>query len=151
MIKKILAPLDGSKLAECVLPYVEEIATKLNAEVVLVTVTNRIQGYWPFEDVSKPSEIDLEPEGICTREEQAEKYLNAIKKRLDEKLIKVTTEVICGKTAQEISFYANDNHCDLIVVSTHGRGGLSKLTHGSTTARILKLTSIPVTVIRPPK
>jgi len=63
MIKKILAPLDGSKLAECVLPYVEEIATKLNAEVVLVTVTNRIQGYWPFEDVSKPSEIDLEPEG----------------------------------------------------------------------------------------
>ena len=151
MIKKILVPLDGSKLAECVLPYVEEFATKLDAEVVLVSVTNRVQGYWPFEDPSQPNEFRLVPEGTCSREELAAKYLNTAAKGLEEKGIKVTKEVICGKTTQEIIFYANDNHCDLIVISTHGRGGLSKLTHGSVTAKTLKLARVPVTVIRPSK
>ena len=60
MIKKILVPLDGSKLAECVLPLVEELALKLSAEVAFVSVTNRIQGYWPFEDASRPDEVRLD-------------------------------------------------------------------------------------------
>ena len=79
------------------------------------------------------------------------KYLNNAAKGLEEKGIKVTKEVICGKTAQEIIFYANDNHCDLIVVSAYGRSGPSRLTHGSITARILKLASVPVIIIRPPQ
>ena len=151
MIKKILVPLDGSKLAECVLPYVEEFATKLDAEVALVSVTNRIQGYWPFEDLSRPNQIRLVPQATCTREEYAAKYLNTITKDLEEKGIKVTKEVICGKTTQEILFYANDNHCDLIVISKYGRSGLSKLTHGSIATKILKLATVPVTVIQPSK
>jgi nucleotide-binding universal stress UspA family protein len=151
MLKKILVPLDGSKLAECVFPFVQEAAMKLNATVVLVSVTNRTQGYWPFEDYSRPNEIRLEPQGTCTMEESALKYLNNAAKGLEEKGIKVAKEVICGKTAQEIIFYANDNHCDLIVVSAYGRSGSSRLTHGSITARILKLASIPVTIIRPPQ
>ena len=149
MIKKVLVPLDGSKLAECVLPFVLEIATKLNAEVALISVTNRTQGYWPFEDPSQPNEIRLIPQGTCSTEEYATRYLNIAAKGLEEKGVKVTKEVICGKTAQEIIFYANDNHCDLIVISTHGRSGLSKLTHGSITAKILKSATIPVTIIRP--
>ena len=149
MIKKILVPLDGAKLAECVLPFVQETAMQLGAAVVLVSVTNRIQGYWPFEDYSRPSEIRLAPQGTCTMEEYALKYLNNTAKVLEDKGIKVTKAVICGKTAQEIIFYANDNHCDLIVISTHGRSGLSKLTHGSITAKMLKLAPIPVTIIRP--
>ena len=148
MIKKILVPLDGSKLAECVLPFVLETATKLDAEVVLVSVTNRTQGYWPFEDPSQPNEIRLLAQGTCSMEEHATKYLNITAKGLEEKGIKVTKEVICGKTAQELIFYANDNHCDLIVISKYGRSGLSKLTHGSIATKILKLASIPVTIIR---
>jgi nucleotide-binding universal stress UspA family protein len=149
MIKKILAPLDGSKLAECVLPLVLEISLKLGAEVALVTVTNRTQGYWPFEDASKPTEIRLAAQGVCSMEEHAAKYLNTVACIFEEKGIKVVKDVVCGKTAQEILFYANDNHCDLIVISTHGRSGLGKLTHGSITAKILKLAHVPVTIIRP--
>jgi len=151
MIEKILVPLDGSRLAECVLPFVQKIGTKLEAEIALVSVTNRTQGYWPFEDISRPNEIRLVPQAACSMEEHASKYLNSAAKNLEDNGLKVSKEVICGKTAQEIIFYANDNHCDLIVVSAHGRGGLNKLTHGSTTARILKSASIPVTIIRPPR
>jgi len=149
MIKKILVPLDGSKLAECVLPFVLDIAAKLDAEVALVTVTNRTQGYWPFDDVAQPHEIRLVPQATCSMEEYAANYLNTASKSLEERGIKVTKEIICGKTAQEIIFYSNNNHCDLILISTHGRSGLSKITHGSVTEKILKLARIPVTIIRP--
>jgi nucleotide-binding universal stress UspA family protein len=151
MIKKFLVPLDGSKLAECVLPFVLDTAPGLDAEVALVTVTNRTQGFWPFDDASQPKEVRLVPQAACSMEEQAAQYLNTAAKTLEEKGIKVTKEVICGKTAQEIIFYAKNNHCDLIVISTHGRSGLNKITHGSITAKILQLTSVPVTVIRPPR
>ena len=149
MIKKILVPLDGSKLAESVLPYVEELAAKLDAEVDLISVTNRVQGYWPFEDAGSPNQIRLTPQGTCTMEEHAANYLNTTAKNLEEKGIKVTKEVICGKTAQEIIFYANDNHCDLIVISTHGRSGINKITHGSVAEKVLEQSHTPVMVIRP--
>jgi nucleotide-binding universal stress UspA family protein len=151
MIKKFLVPLDGSKLAECVLPFVLDTAPVLNAEVNLVTVTNRSQGYWPFDDASQSKEIRLVPQAVCSMEEQAAQYLDTAAKTLEEKGIKVTKEVICGKTAQEIIFYAKNNLCDLIVISTHGRSGLSKITHGSITAKILQLAPVPVTVIRSPR
>jgi len=102
MIKKILVPLDGSKLAECVLPFVLDIAPGLGAEVILVTVTNRTQGFWPFEDASQPKEIRLEPQAVCSMEEQAGQYLNTAAKGLEDKGVKVSKEVICGKTAQKI-------------------------------------------------
>ena len=129
MINKILVPLDGSKLAEGVLPYVEELALKLNAKVAFISITNRVQGYWPFEDASQPDKVTLVPQGTCTMEEMAANYLNETVKGLEGKGIKITKEVICGKTAQEIVFYANDNHCDLIILSSHGRSGLAGLSN----------------------
>ena len=161
MIKKILVPLDGSKLAECVLADTEDLAKKLDAEVALISVTNSVQGYWPIEDARRPSELHmvekidaqkndfLYPQATCSQEEHATNYLNAAAKGLEEKGVKVIKEVICGKTAQEIIYYAERNHSDLIIMSTHGRSGLSKLTHGSITEKVLKLARIPVMVIRP--
>ena len=149
MIKKILIPLDGSKLAECVLTYAEDLAKKLDAEVALISVTNSVQGYWPIEDAGYPDKIRMIPQGVCSQEEHATNYLNAAGKGLEENGVKVIKEVICGKTAQEIIYYANDNHSDLIIISTHGRSGLSKLTHGNVAGKVLKLAPIPVTIIRP--
>jgi len=116
--------------------------------LAFISITNRVQGYWPFEDASQPDEVRLVPQGTCTMEEQAAKYLDYAAKGLEGKGIKITKEVICGKTAQEIVFYANDNHCELIIISSHGRGGLSRLTHGSIAAKILKTATIPVMVVR---
>ena len=97
MIKNILVPLDGSKLAECVLTYAKEFAIKLDAKVALISVTNQVQGYWPFEDQSRSIEIRLTPVKVCTQEEHATNYLNAVAKDLEENGIKVTKEVIVGR------------------------------------------------------
>jgi nucleotide-binding universal stress UspA family protein len=84
-------------------------------------------------------------------EELAAKYLDYAVIGLAGKGIKITKEVICGKTSQEIVFYANDNHCDLIIISNHGRGGLSGFTHGNIAAKILKTATVPVMVVRSAK
>jgi nucleotide-binding universal stress UspA family protein len=64
MYKKIMVPLDGSKLAESVLPHVEAIAKGTKAEeVILVSVTERVLGYRPVTDYSQPTEEKISPRG----------------------------------------------------------------------------------------
>ena len=81
MFGKILVPLDGSKLAECVIPYVEELATCYTAEkVTLISVTERVQGYRPISDPSQPLGQRMMPEGVGKKERQAQKYLDILLK-----------------------------------------------------------------------
>jgi nucleotide-binding universal stress UspA family protein len=150
MIKKILVPLDGSKLAECALPYAEELAGKLGSGVALVSITKRGQGFWPDEDPSERSEERLIPVAVCNMEEQAAKYLDNTAKGLEKKGIKVLKEVICGKAAEEIINYADTRHIDLIVMSSHGRKGPGKWLRSSVAQKVLKGACIPVMLIRAP-
>jgi nucleotide-binding universal stress UspA family protein len=150
MIKKILVPLDGSKLAECALPYAEELAEKLGSQVALVSVTKRGKGFWPDEDPSERSEERLVPVAVCTMEEEAVKYLDNTAKGMERKGIKVVKEVICGKAAEEILIYADNRHSDLIVMSTHGRKGPGKWLRGSVGQKVFKGARIPIMLIRAP-
>ncbi len=145
-----MVPLDGSKLAECVLPYAEEMGQKLGAEVVLVSITDRLRSSWPMEDAGEPSGIKMVPETICSIEDQAGQYLDGIKQKMEQKGIKVSREVICGKSAEEITIYANTQHIDLAIMANHGRNGPSKLTHGRVLQEVLKKAKIPVMVVRAP-
>jgi nucleotide-binding universal stress UspA family protein len=148
MIKKILVPLDGSKLAECSLTHTKELATKLGAEVDLVTVTHRLQGFRVDDDSSQPTEERLIPEAVCSIEEQASKYLNTVAKELEGEGVKVVKEVLCGNPAQEISIFANTNHIDLIIMASHGWHGPSRLIHGSVAQKVLKDAQVPIMMIR---
>ena len=151
MIKKILVPLDGSKLAECAVPYVEEIAAKMGVdEVALVSVTERIQGFMPMEDASQPSGVYLRPEAVGKMERQAEKYLDRIAKGLEAKGIKVVKEVLLGNPAEEITIYAKNKGCDLIIMASHGRGGPSRWAHGSVADRVFRAACTPVMMVRAP-
>jgi nucleotide-binding universal stress UspA family protein len=151
MIKRILVPLDGSKLAESALDYVEEISTKLGVEkVTLISVTERVQGYRLIDDPAAPGEGRLAPEATGKMERQADKYLKRIGKRLEDKGIKVETEVALGDPAREISIYAESPGSDLIVMASHGRSGPSRWAHGSVADRVLRAVCIPVMVIRAP-
>jgi nucleotide-binding universal stress UspA family protein len=149
-INRILVPLDGSSLAECVLSYAEEMGQKLGAEVVLVSITDRVRGYWPMEDAGETSGTKMVPESVCSIEDQAGQYLDGIKRKLEQKGIKVSREVICGKAAEEITIYANTQHIDLALMANHGRNGPSKLTHGKVVQEVLKKANVPVMVIRAP-
>ena len=151
MYKKILVPLDGSKLAECALPHAEELAKGADTEkVILVSVTERVQGYRAFEDPSQPLGQQLAPEAVGKKETQAQRYLGRIAKAMEDRGIKVSTEVLLGDPAEEIIIYAKHPGCDVIVMSSHGRSGISRWTHGSVADRIFRGSPVPVLMVRVP-
>jgi nucleotide-binding universal stress UspA family protein len=151
MYKKILVPLDGSKLAECALPYVEELAKGCNTEeVILASVTERVQGYIAFEDPSQPLGQRLAPEASGKKEKQAQRYLDRIAKAMEAKGIKVDTEVLLGDPAEEIVIYAQHPGCDIIVMSSHGRSGPSRWAHGSVADKVFRASCVPVLMVRAP-
>jgi nucleotide-binding universal stress UspA family protein len=165
MYKKILVPLDGSKLAECALPHAEELAKGCNTEeVTLVSVTERVQGYraleGPSEPVvgsgggwmasSQPSGQRLVPEAFGKKEKQAQRYLDRIAKGMAAKGINVSTDVLLWKPAEAIVGYAKQYGCDLIIIASHGRSGPSRWTHGSVADKVLRSSTVPVLMIRAP-
>ena len=171
MYEKILVPLDGSKLAESVLPYVEEVAQRCDTkEVVLVSVTERIKGMQavagrghfeapmaetPISSMDQAWESATErvrevPVGVGKMQRQADRYLNRIAKRLQAKGIKVSTEVLLGDPAEEIVIYAKLKPIDLIAMSSHGRSGISRWTHGSVADRVFRSVNVPVLMVRAP-
>jgi len=151
MYKKILVPLDGSKLAECALPYAEALAKGCDAEkVILVSVTERVQGYRAFEEPSQPLGQQLVPEAFGKQEEQAQKYLGRMAKAMEAKGIKVSTDVLLGDPAEEIVIYAKHPGCDLIVISSHGRSGISRWTHGSVADKVFRGSPVPVLIVKAP-
>ena len=151
MYQKILVPLDGSKLAECVLPHVEEIAAHCGTEeVILVSVTERITGFRVMDDYSQPSGESLIPEAVGKEEKKAQKYLDGIAKPLKDKGVKALTEVLMGKPAEEIALFAMNEGCDLIIMASHGRSGPSRWTHGSVAEKVFRANCAPLLTVRAP-
>lgn len=165
MYNKILVPLDGSKLAECALPHIEALTKGCHTtEVILVSVTERVQGYRVLEgdgqplpaptggwlQPSRPLGQRLVPEVFGKKEKQAERYLERIAKTLAGKGIKVSTEVLLWKPAEAIVEYAKESGCDLIVMATHGRSGPSRWAYGSVADKVLRSSCVPVLLVRAP-
>ena len=157
MYEKIVVPLDGSKLAECVLPHVEELAKSCNTkEVILVTVTERIIGHTRVARFAQPigplpSEPVLKiPVAIGKKQREGQRYLNRIAKGLQKKGIKVRVEVLLGNPAEEITSFAEHDSADLIVIASHGRSGLSRWAYGSVADKVFRASCAPILMIRAP-
>jgi len=156
MYKKVVVPLDGSKLAECVLPHLESIATGCHTEeVILVTVTERIVGvsdvkYPTAPQASMPAPVPVVrvPVSVGKKQRQGERYLERIAKSLKKDKIKVRTEVLLGDPADEITTFADNNGADLIIMASHGRSGISRWTHGSVADRVFRATCVPILMVR---
>jgi nucleotide-binding universal stress UspA family protein len=118
MINHILVPLDGSTLAECVLPHVATIAPVTHARITLLHVLQQAQngGTTPAVD---PVEWHL-------KKQNAEKYLEGIVNRLGETgILGVEPVILEGNPAGSVIDFARGNNVDLIALSTHGYSGLS--------------------------
>jgi nucleotide-binding universal stress UspA family protein len=165
MYKKILVPLDGSKLAEAALPHAEALAKGgKTAEVILVSVTERVRGYRAVESPSEPAVGSgggwgsamqspgqrLVPEATGKKEKQAQRYLDRVAKTLTAKGINVGTDVLLWKPAEAIVGYAKQYGCDVIVMASHGRSGPSRWAHGSVADKVLRSSCIPVLMVRAP-
>ena len=151
MYRRILVPLDGSKLAECALPYAEALAKGCDTEkVILVSVTERVQGYRALKDPGQPLGQRLVPEAFGKKEKQAQRYLDRIAKAMEAKGINVSTEVLLWKPAEAIVGYAKQSGCDLIIMASHGRSGVSRWAHGSVADKVLRGSPVPVLMVKAP-
>jgi nucleotide-binding universal stress UspA family protein len=161
MYKKILVPLDGSKLAECALPYVEELAKGCDTEeIMLVSATEQVRGRTQAPEAKelyrasdKPGFQGAGSEVAVTfgkKEMQAQRYLGRIAKGLKAKGMKLRTEVLFWPPAETIASYAEQNGADIIVMSSHGRSGPSRWAHGSVADKILRISCVPVLMVRAP-
>jgi nucleotide-binding universal stress UspA family protein len=147
MYTKILVPLDGSKLAECVLPHVEAIAKGCGLpEVVFVKVVEPSTG--------SDSQWGIEQESIAKMDKEhkaaAAQYLADVVKRAKWDGVKIKSQVIMGRAFEDIVKYANDNGVDLITIATHGRSGVSRWAWGSVADRVLRSTCVPTLMVRAP-
>jgi len=158
MYEKILVPLDGSKIGEAALPYVEELLSSFTPEKkvevtlirVIVDLTHVIITTGGLgEALSIPyTEAELEQ-----FKKEAMAYLNEVGKRLKKnKGVVVKSMVRIGTNAADEILKASDEiKADLIAISTHGRSGLSRWAFGSIADKILRGGNTPVLMVRAEK
>jgi len=153
MFERILVPLDGSKVGEAALDHVERLIAKMapdvKTEVVLFQVLTSLTHYVIAGEASV--QVPYTDKEVAHITRKAKEYLNKAGECLKSKGINVKTKIVSGKAADEIAKAADELKADLVAMSTHGRSGLSRLTFGSITDKVLKTTSIPVLVVRAPK
>ena len=152
MYKKILVPLDGSEFSECSLEHVKAIATGCQVpEVVLLRV---VEPVIPYVEAGSQQMAEQIAKELATAEkrarEEAENYLAKAVAKLKKEGIAARPTVVRGKPAEKILDYTNKNQVDLIIMSTHGRAGISRWAMGSVTDRVLRHSTIPVLIASPP-
>jgi nucleotide-binding universal stress UspA family protein len=150
MYQKIMVPLDGSELAECALPHAIHIAKASKARIVLVSVTERIQGFRIIEDRTERLETRLSPEARGKFEKQAQGYLDKIAKQLEREGLKVDTDVQFGSPSEGIIACSINNKCDIIIMASHGRSGISRWSHGSVADKVFRASNLPVLMVKAP-
>lgn len=147
MFRKLLAPLDGSQLAEKALPFVEELALKFDAEVVLGWV---IQLRPPAIPEYEAASYGLTPLLDTSAErERARAYLQGIQERLQQKQIRSSIKIMESHAiADAIVAMAHDAGVDLIAKTTYARLGPSRWLHGNVAAQVLRRASCPLFLVR---
>jgi nucleotide-binding universal stress UspA family protein len=146
MFTHLLVPLDGSRLAETALPAAATLAKQFNGRITLLRVV-------------RPPDITTSTSGSAMAEvlamlrthsqEEAQAYLHDLQSKLRREGHRVHGEVVFGDNVAQIILDEADNQgADAIVMSTHGRGGLSRWVFGSVADKVLRQARIPILLIR---
>jgi nucleotide-binding universal stress UspA family protein len=141
--QRILVPLDGSPLAEQILPTVTVVARALDAELVLFRVPIAQVSSWVTGEPYLPVLGVLE-----TAEGAAQTYLDAVATRLEAEGHDVTVAMSIGAVADCMIEYAEAHDIDLVAMCTHGRTGLARWALGSVADRVLRAGSTPILLVR---
>ena len=142
--RRIVVPLDGSEIAEEAFREAVPLARAFGAELVLVGVLDLTAGmYDVYAEAFDP--VDLR--------NQLEKFLVGALDRAREKVeaegVKARSVFRVGVPYEEITAVAEEEGADLVVMTTHGRKGLSHLLLGSVTEKVIRTAPCPVLVVRP--
>jgi nucleotide-binding universal stress UspA family protein len=140
MYKRVLVPLDGSKLAEETLPHAAVHAGQFGGEIVLLKVLGPLP------------EPSMAGRGVVRSAEAAsaqlaQDYLEGIAAGLREQGIPAQTATVEGKPYVEIIRFAEENEIDLVVMSTRGHSGLSRWLLGSVADRVARGATVPLLLV----
>ncbi len=151
MFKKILVCLDGSELAEQILPYAVAEALRFQGKLVLFKVVPEPVAYSPGIPGAgaAPIQTDAMLSDAKMALDEAREYLEKIAAPFRKKGIKVETVSILGRAGEAILSYAEENNVNLIAIATHGRRGLERGVFGSVADYVLRESGLPMLVIRP--
>lgn len=137
MLSRILVPLDGSPLAEAILPQVIELATLRKSEIVLLRVA------------LAHATLAADPVKAQVRAvEEAQAYLAGVEAPLVAQGLAVKSVVRYGHAADEILDHARTERVAMIAMSTHGRGGVRRWVLGSVAETVVRHASVPVLLVR---
>ncbi len=154
-LDKILVPLDGSKQSEAVLPYIENLASKLKPRISLLNVVEPPYHYYPSaaglgyyggEGILRApyTEEELKPLKVA-----AEKYVKSVSGKLTAQGIKANYEVRVGSADEEIIKAEGEIHPEMVAMSTHGHSGFGRWEHGSIADKVLHHGNTPLLLVRP--
>lgn len=149
MYHHILVPLDGSALAETVLPQVKDLAR--STQQVRITLLRAVPPV-PLSGMefngaysgAMPPLHELEQ-----HEQQAHQYLHDLATHMRAEGFEVSPALSRLQAAEAVLAYAENHSVDLIAMATHGRSGLSRWMFGSVTQKVIQVSPVPVLVIRP--
>jgi nucleotide-binding universal stress UspA family protein len=147
MYTKILVPLDGSELAEKVLPYVEWFVkvSKVN-EIVFLRVVEPLRMRGGIESAVMPEERQrIEEDAV----KLASEYLDEIASKFRVGKRKVHVIVLVGKPAKVIADYVAKSDVDLIIMASHGLSGIHRWVRGSVADEIVHAALAPIFLVNP--
>ena len=148
MYRKVMVPLDGSQLSECSLEHMKAIATGCHiTEVILLRVVEPLSS----NEVSALAQVGGNPiaELETLYKTEATDYIAGMVQKLVKEGVSVRGEVINGKAADTILDYAGKNNVDLVIMSTHGRSGISRWAFGSVADKVVRYSIVPVLLVAP--
>jgi nucleotide-binding universal stress UspA family protein len=143
MYKKILVPLDGSKLAEAALPHAQALAKSEGAEIILLRVPVLPTTTFLARDPALASMV------IKEMEEEAQEYMFDEVLKLREEGAKVKGITREGPVSDTILEVARETQADMIAMSTHGYSGVQRWLMGSVADKVVSHSTIPVMLIHP--
>jgi len=144
--KRALVTLDGSMVAEAILPPFLQLAHPLGMEVALIRVVVPTVKPAAVEEV--PVELGNTTPSIERMLEEADAYLRAVAATPFFEGLRVITTVRSGEVPQEIIAAAREIGADVIAMTTHGRTGLKRLLFGSVAEAVLRMSDVPVFMLR---
>jgi nucleotide-binding universal stress UspA family protein len=142
MFSKILVPLDGSSLSEKALDPAVEMASKNDSEIILLEAVQDSLAAVPEARYHVP------PKEVYRSAVMSMQYLRSIATPLRMKGIRVRCHVQEGDPCSSILSYAHREDVDVIVMSTHGRSGLSRMVMGSVASKVATTTHRPVVLVK---
>ena len=141
MYKKMLVLLDGSKLAEIVFTYAQELSARLNITLELLHVCS------PQEAEQLPMRQAYMEHMAEILQSKAAEIRSKIEGKTQSKSVKARSKVLVGYPAEEILNYADKNNIDLIMLSTHGRSGIRMWDLGNVAHKVIHAAKVPIWLV----